>query len=143
MDRIALLTYHPPEPHFRSIFWLSYHILVVIGFILSLYYFWKAYWIGIFFSILPDFDWVIIHGKEIFGIQGGFYSQPWMHKSIHFFVDRIPPFSLLQHLPDLREMPTAALTEIFIACILLYIIFNAPFLWSEENVEEMDMEEAD
>ena len=141
-DRLARLTYHPPEADFKSLFWVSYHVAVLLGFIVSLYYFWKPYKLGIIFSILPDFDWVIIHGKDILGIGDGFYDKPWIHESIHFFIDRIPPFSLLQHLPNLTNMPATVLFEIFIVCIMLYIILNAPFLWNSDEVDEIELEEA-
>lgn len=99
-DHIAKLTYHPSAPDFKSVFWVSYHLIVLTGFIVSLYYFWKPYKLGIFFSILPDVDWVIIHGREALDITSGFYDEPWIHKTIYWFVDHIPPFSCLQLLPD-------------------------------------------
>lgn len=139
-DRIARLTFHPPDADFGDAFWLSYHLLVLIGFIMSLYYFWKPYKLGIIFSILPDFDWVIIHGKKIFGVGGGFYYQPLIHQFIHSFTDRIPPFSWLQHVPDLTHLRWAVLAEIFIAAILLYIIINDPFS-KDELDEEAELEE--
>lgn len=141
-DRIASLTYHPPQPDFKSLFWVSYHVLVLVGFIVSLYYFWKPYHVGIIFSILPDFDWVIIHGKEILGIRSGFYGNPWIHEGVHWLVDRVPPFSLLQHLPDLTTLPVAVLFELFIAGSMLYLIVNAPFAWNSEELDEPDMEES-
>lgn len=139
-DRIARLTFHPPDADLRDAFWVGYHLLVLIGFIVSLYYFWKPYKLGIIFSILPDFDWVIIHGKSLLGIESEYYNTPLIHHSIHSIVDRIPPFSWLQHLPDLTHLHWAALVEIFIVGILLYIIINEPFSRDELD-EEAELEE--
>ena len=141
-DRIARLTYHPPDPDFKNALWVGYHIIVLLGFIASLYYFWEPYKLGIIFSILPDFDWVIKHGSNALGVSSGFYDRPWIHESIHWFVDRIPPFAWLQHLPNLTHLPAAALFEVFIVAILLFVIINEPFPWSEEDVEAEMEEEA-
>jgi len=139
-DRLARLTYHPPEPDFKSTFWVGYHLLVAAGFIVSLYYFWRPFKLGIIFSILPDFDWVIIHGQEILGINIG-YSKPWIHEIIHHVADRVPPFSFLQYLPDLTHIPAAVLFELFIVVSLLYIILYEPLLWSNAETDEMGVEE--
>ena len=139
-DRIARLTYHPPEADFHSVFWISYHFVVLIAFIFSLYYFWKPYKLGIIFSVLPDFDWVIIHGKRIMGIDSDFYNQPWMHKSIHFLTDRIPPFSWLQHLPELTPFHWAALVEVLIVFSLFSLILYSPFSGNELE-EEAELED--
>lgn len=120
-DRIARLTYHPPDPDFKSVFWVSYHLVVLIGFIVSLYYFWKPYKLGIIFSILPDFDWVIKHGSSALDIQSS-YPNGFIHNCIHWFVDRIPPFSFLQYLPDYTHLPYGIALEVGLIVVMLLVI---------------------
>lgn len=141
LDRLARLTFHPPRADFHDAFWAGYHLLVLVGFVISLYYFWKPYNLGIIFSILPDFDWVIIHGKNILGIEYGFYDRPFIHHFIYSVTDRIPPFSWLRHLPDLTHWPWASLGEVMLVCALVYIIINEPFPWREDEETEIADEE--
>ncbi len=121
-DRIARLTYHPPDPDFNSVFWVSYHLLILLGFIVSMFYFWKPYKLGIFFSILPDFDWVVKHGSNALGVSPGWYDRPLIHETIHRFTDSVPPFSYLQNLPDLTHRTEGIIIEVLLITAMLFFI---------------------
>jgi len=118
-DHFARLSYHPPQADFKDWFWVTYHALQLLLFLFFLWKFWKSYWIGIFFSLFPDFDWVFIHGAKLIGIQKPWYDKPYLHKAVHYVIDTIPPFSLLQKLPDLTAHKSLVLGEI----VLLLLLF--------------------
>ncbi|GIV33228.1 MAG: hypothetical protein KatS3mg031_0763 [Chitinophagales bacterium] len=121
LDRLARLTYHPPEPDFSSFFWVSYHLGVLAALIVFLRWFWKAYRYGIIFSVLPDLDWVIKHGYSVLGISPDFYNRPYLHTLIHWVSDHIPVLNHLQYLPDYTAYRQGALLEASLVVILLGI----------------------
>lgn len=68
LDRLANFTYHPPQADFHDPFWVVFHSCVLVTSILFLYIWWRRFKIGVTFAMLPDLDWVIIHGQKIFHI---------------------------------------------------------------------------
>lgn len=60
----------------RSVFWVGYHLALVVAIIVFLDLWWKARKWGIAFAILPDLDWIFIHEQEIFHIKIAFYRPP-------------------------------------------------------------------
>lgn len=124
-DRIARLTYHPPNADFNDPFWVTYHGIVLAAFIAAIYFFWEDYKTGIIFSILPDLDWVIIHGSNILGAPLPYYDRPLIHTAIHYVTDHVPPFSLLQYLPDHTGSGAGIALEIVLNALMLLIIRRA------------------
>lgn len=123
-DRIARLTFHPPDADFSDSFWVGFCIFALVSFVVSLYFFGKKYSTGIVFSLLPDFDWVIIHSSKILDINLPFYQKPHIHNFIHYIIDHTPPFSFLQYLPNYTAYYRGALVELLIISVFLYFILK-------------------
>src|SRR5579863_1844565 len=66
LDKLAQITYHPANPDFHSVFWMTYHSILLVVAIVTGCIFWKKYKWGMIFANLPDVDWIFIHGQEIF-----------------------------------------------------------------------------
>ncbi len=126
LDKLSNVTFHPADPDFQSVFWVSFHLAVLFGSIFFLYVWWRTYKWGILFSMLPDADWIFIHAQEIFHFQISFYRQPHMHHLLGWVWDKIPPFSLvtngLNRLPNWRHNSWACLSEILLVLMLLVTI---------------------
>ena len=123
LDKLAQLTYHPANPDFHSPFWVGYHLTLIVVTVGFLWLWWRRYRWGVTFAMLPDADWIFIHGQEIFHARLPFYREPYMHHFLGFIYEKIPPFSLvtpwLDHLPNYRHQPWACLNEVLLVCLLL------------------------
>lgn len=130
LDKLANLTYHPPEPDFHSPIWVGYHLFVVVATVIFLVLWWARFKWGIIFACLPDVDWIFIHGREVFNrlfhAQSNFYPRPYIHNFDGYIWEHIPPFSLLtpslDHLPNLRHNPFACVFEFIFVAILLVVL---------------------
>jgi hypothetical protein len=91
---------------------------------------WKKFKWGIIFACLPDVDWIFIHGRELFnhlfGTHSNFYPHPYLHMTVGYIWEKIPPFSFitpyLDHLPNLRLNPLACLYEFLFVAFLLLVL---------------------
>ncbi len=119
LDKFARMTYHRPDADFNDPVWVGYHILVLLATLFFLYKFWRKYKFGIMFAILPDFDWVLIHGQTLTGLNIPFYKKPHIHNFVHSIFDTLFPF--LNNLPDFRYNPWTALFEVVL--VILFYIF--------------------
>jgi hypothetical protein len=118
LDKLARITYHPPAADFRSPFWVGYHLVVLLATIAFLYGWWREFRWGIAFAILPDLDWVFIHGQEIFHIQIPRYQQPHLHHLLQRILEWTP-FTVLDRLPNNRHHPWGCLWEVLLVAMLL------------------------
>jgi len=118
LDKLAKATYHPPAPDFRSSFWIGYHLAVLLATIVLLYFWWRQFRWGIALAVLPDLDWVFIHGQEIFHFQIPFYRQPHLHHLLQFIL-QWPPVTYLDRLPNNRHHPWSCLWELLLMAVLL------------------------
>lgn len=127
LDKLAQITFHPADPDFHSVFWVSYHSFLLITAIVVGVIFWRKYKWGIIFANLPDVDWIFIHGQEIFHCKIPFYRQPHMHHFLGYIYDNIPPFSYVTHwinkLPNERHNPWACLCEFVLVALMLAAIW--------------------
>lgn len=119
LDNLANMTYHRPDADFSDPVWVAYHIIILLVSIVFLYMYWTDYKLGIIFAMLPDFDWIVIHGQKILHLDLPFYDTPHIHNLLHFIYDRL---ILWQYLPDLRYQPWAAVFELILIAILIFII---------------------
>lgn len=126
LDELARVTYHPADPDFHSVFWITYHSILLVTTIAFFWLFWKSYKWGVTFATLPDLDWVFIHGQQVFHVQIPFYRTPHMHDFLHIIYHKIPPFTWvtaqLERLPNNRHQPWACLWEVLLVSVLLLII---------------------
>lgn len=123
LDRFARLTYHPPQADFSDAFWVSFHALVLLVFIFLMWQFAKPFFIGIIFSILPDFDWIFIHGAALIGIENPWYSKPYLHEFIYAVFNRTFPFYYLDLIPNLTSEKWRCVWEILLDGILAFFYF--------------------
>ncbi len=122
LDKIANVTYHPPQADFHDPFWVGYHLTVLLATILFLYIWWRQFKWGIIFAMLPDVDWVFIHGQKIFHINIPWYQRPHLHNLLHWIYEKIPPLSFLDHLPNHRHNTRACLWELLLVGVMLLAI---------------------
>lgn len=126
LDKLAQMTFHPAKPDFHSFVWVAYHTMVAIVTVLFLVIWWRRWKWGIFFAMLPDVDWIFIHGQEILHIRIPFYTQPHLHHLLGFIYEKIPPFSwvtpYLDRLPNYRHNPLAALWEVLLVFVMIAIV---------------------
>ena len=75
IDAVAIITYHPPKADWKDWFWVSYHLLIYIGSVVLLIFFFVDYWWAILAANLPDLiDWFVL---RVF-----FKKQPVIHPII-------------------------------------------------------------
>jgi hypothetical protein len=118
LDKLANLTYHPANPDFHSLIWVSYHAALVLVTILFLYWWWKPFKWGIIFASLPDLDWVFIHAQEIFHFSIPFYRHPHLHNLLGRIFNHLPPFAWLSRLPSYRHDAWAILPEVALVTLV-------------------------
>jgi len=127
LDKLARITFHPADPDFHSVFWVTYHSILLVVAIFTGCFFWRKYKWGMIFANLPDVDWIFIHGQEIFHVQIPFYRQPHLHHLLGFIYDKIPPFSIVTHyinkLPNERHNPWGCLNEVALVAVMLVLIW--------------------
>lgn len=121
-DKLALLTYCPPEADFNDFFWLFYHVVILLVSVAFLYVWGNEYRWGVFFSLLPDADWLFVHGQKIAGTEIPFYNTPHLHNFLNNLYDSVVPFNYLSQLPDWRFYPVAILAELLFGLVLYGII---------------------
>jgi hypothetical protein len=122
LDKLANVTYHPRRADFHSVVWDSYHLTVLVFTILFLCFWWRSFKWGILFAMLPDLDWVFIHGQEIFGLRLSWYQQPHLHHFLGWILANIPGLAWLDHLPNNREHWWGALFELLLVIGMLALI---------------------
>src|SRR5690606_35965926 len=118
LDALAVATYHPPNPLWNSVFWLSFHAFV---FGMALFLLWKhrAALLFLLASVVPDVDWI----ARPLGL--------WTEGAAHDFFRSIPGLRLINDklrafLPDWRFVEMAALNELVLfAGVMLFASFFA------------------
>jgi hypothetical protein len=112
LDRLARLTYHPPDPQFDSLVWVSYHAGIVVLTVVLIARYWADHKVGIVCANLPDFDWLILHPTRLLGAQLPFWQDANLHSLLYLLIDPLPPFRWFGYLPNLNLDPWGALVEI-------------------------------
>lgn len=120
LDKFAKMTYHRPDADFNDPVWVGYHLGVLIATILFIKWWWRDYKWGIIFAMLPDLDWVFIHGQKLIGVDIWWYKTAHIHSVVHAVFDNLWPFYYLHNLPDYRYEPITAVGEIILLVVLYY-----------------------
>jgi hypothetical protein len=123
LDKLTRFTYHPPNALAGDWFWVAYHLLIALLFVFILVKYWRKYKLALIFSILPDFDWVVLHSSNFFSFQVPFWKDPVLHKSLFSILDFLPPFSSFNYLPDWSLEREAAMFEFTLLAILVTFIY--------------------
>jgi hypothetical protein len=111
LDALSDLTYHPPEPVLADPFWVSYHLFLSVLTICILLRYWGKYKFGMLFSILPDFDWFVIHLVRVFKPEIPLCEVPVFHKLLSGLARRFVPFRSPKSLPNWRLVRRGVLVE--------------------------------
>jgi len=135
LDKLARFTYHPPMPLPEDWFWVSYHSIIVFIFFLIFVKYWKKYKLGLVFSILPDFDWVVLQSSKFFSVKILFWKEPILHKVFFSLLDLLPPFSFMNSLPNWNLERTAAVCEFTLLATLTIFIYTI----GKEKTEKLDL----
>jgi hypothetical protein len=122
LDKFARFTYHPPMPLIEDWFWVSYHLAIALLTIYTFLRYWDRYKLGLIFSVLPDFDWIILHSSDFFSFQIPFWSEPILHKFFFGFLDLFP-FNL-NFLPDWTSERVSVILELALLAILFAFIHS-------------------
>ncbi|MHA1377092.1 MAG: hypothetical protein ACTSRG_01805 [Candidatus Helarchaeota archaeon] len=120
VDIFGRITYHTPDPHPESKFWVVWHIIIFISSGIILVFFWIPYWIGMGASVIVDiYDWGFIRGVRYFK-----KDPNWAKKyQIHPIIDKIRS-KLFFWLPDWNEKWYGVIPEILIIGFSLFFIFS-------------------
>ncbi len=124
LDKLSVATYCPDAADFSTIFWIAYHLLMLLVSIIFLYLWWQEAKWGILFAMLPDIDWLFVYTREVFHLSGSFYNQPYIHRALDWTMNHTIPFCYLNVLPDNRNEPLAMLWEFAGWLLLLFIIYR-------------------
>ncbi|NJN97468.1 MAG: hypothetical protein HC875_26995 [Anaerolineales bacterium] len=118
LDKLARLTYHPPDALIKDWFWVVYHLSIAFLSIYILRKYWGKYKFGIVSAILPDFDWIVAHPARLMGLDIPFWQQP-LHNFVYNLLEAIPFFNLLNSLPNWTLERKGVVLEL----VLLGLIF--------------------
>ncbi len=122
LDKLAIATYHPPVADFSDVFWVLYHITVLLVSLLLLYVYGSEYKWAITLALLPDLDWLIVHSQHLLNFEIPFYSEPLLHTALHYIIDNTPVLNLLNNLPDYRQMYVACFFEVILGLAMVLLI---------------------
>lgn len=124
LDRLTRFTYHPPTPLFGDWLWVFYHLVLTFLTIFIFIKYWKKYKVGLIFSVLPDFDWVVLHASNFFSFRIPFWGEQILHKFFFSFLDLLPPFSFLHTLPDWSLEIEGVTLEFAVLLTLVIFIYS-------------------
>lgn len=130
LDKLAMLTYHPPKPLRGDWFWISYHLIIAFLTIFIFVKYWKKYKLGLIFSVLPDFDWVLIHSSNLFSLQIPFWKEPILHKFFFSFLNSLHLLNFLNTFPQWTIERKGVIFELILFLILSFFVY---ILRGEDN----------
>ena len=122
LDKLARMTYHPPDPQPDDPFWVTYHKTLYTASVLVLIAGYRSYKQGMFWASAPDLDWVVRWVSRRLPADAPLWEEPILHKTLHRLIDSLPGLSLLNHLPDWRSKKKGALVEITLLATLAMLI---------------------
>lgn len=123
LDKSASITYHPPKPLTRDWFWICSHLFIALLTVYICLTYWGKYKFALVFSVLPDFDWILLQGSKLFPFQISFLRKPILHRFFFSFFDSVLPFKLLNTLPDWNLQKKGVILEFCFFCILVILIY--------------------
>ncbi|HYF64419.1 MAG TPA: hypothetical protein VD886_16465, partial [Herpetosiphonaceae bacterium] len=122
LDRVARLTYHPPDPLPRDWFWLGYHALTLGAAVHLVRTRWPEHKAGILAAALPDFDWVLIWAGRL--RPGGRRPEPpaRLHQGVLRLAEAVPGVRSLARLPNWTRRRRGSMLEMALCGGLLALI---------------------
>jgi hypothetical protein len=75
-----------------------------------------------FFSAMPDLDWVVRGLSRKYGWYIPGYDKPLMNEGLHHLLDKVPVVNQLNRLPDMRFQRKGVLVELGLVTLLFILI---------------------
>lgn len=122
LDKLAISTYQPSEAAISDGFWLGFHIITFLTSVVVIYVYGAEFKWGMSMALLPDIDWIFVHGQNLTGLETGFYHTPFIHESLNTLFDNIPGIYLFNFLPDWRQVYAACIPEILLCLLIIAFI---------------------
>lgn len=122
LDKIARMTYHPPEAQAHDPFWVVYHAALYGASALLAVTNWGAYKQGMLWAAAPDLDWVVRPLSRRLPPSVSLWKEPILHNALHRLIDALPGLRRLDRLPDWRSKKEGALVEVALLVILVMLI---------------------
>lgn len=126
LDRLARVTYHPPEPRTSDHFWVTYHTFLWGLSCALLAVYWREHHRGMIAASLPDADWLLREIARGLGFPWEATHEPALHRVTYMLVDRLLPPYLAAHLPRLTYQRSGAAVELALIGALLAAIARMP-----------------
>jgi hypothetical protein len=141
LDRIARLTYHPPDAQWHDSFWVAYHASLVIVTIHSLRKYWREYWLGILSALAPDVDWLVLHSTQLLSFSVPFFSKAKFHEVVYVVVDALPFIRVFADAPTKVHNRGGILLDLIIVASLSFVLVKSKhqsMVTLESNLDGLD-----
>lgn len=122
LDRVARLTYHPPDPLPRDWFWVGYHALTLGAAAHLVRTRWRGNKAGILAASLPDFDWALTWAGRLLPGRQRRERPAHLHHHILRLVETVPGVRSLARLPNWTQRRGGSMLELAICGGLLALI---------------------
>lgn len=122
LDKLARMTYHPPEAQAHDPFWVVYHAALYGASALLAVTNLSTYKQGMLWAAAPDLDWVARPLSRRLSPGVSLWKGPILHDALHRLIDALPGLRRLNHLPDWRSKKEGVLVEVALLVILAMLI---------------------
>lgn len=122
LDRLARLTYHPPDARWHDPFWVAFHVPIFVGSAVVLVRYWKHYKWGMLFASLPDFDWVLIKPLQLVGVKLEVNGPTWLHRIAYSILDTLPILRETERIPTRTDTQSGVVLEAALLLGLWWLI---------------------
>jgi hypothetical protein len=122
LDKLARLTYHPPEARWRDPFWCAFHGAVLAGSVALFRRYGRRYAWGVRFAVAQDLEWVAAHGARTLKPGTELFGDWSPHQIVSRALDRVPGVRALSRLPRWTHRREAALMEVALIGLALWAL---------------------
>jgi len=119
LDKLAKATFHPPAPLVKDWLWVISHLTFAILTICIIVKFWRGYKLSMICSVLPDLDWVLRFGLNLFSLG---FQEPPLHTLLNRFIGIFIPAKIWDVLPNWNLERKGLIVEAVLFAMLLVCI---------------------
>ena len=112
LDRVARLTYHPPDPQPRDWFWLGYHALTFGAAAHLVRTRWASHKTGILAAALPDLDWALVWASRLLPRRRRTARPDRLHHYALRVAETVPGVRSLARLPNWTHRRGGSILEV-------------------------------
>jgi hypothetical protein len=112
LDRVARLTYHPPDPLPRDWFWVAYHTLTFGAAAHLVRTRWGQHKTGILAASLPDLDWALTWAVRLLPRRRRPARPDRLHHYALRLVESVPGVRSLARLPNWTHRRRGSMLEV-------------------------------